>query len=67
MKTSEDYNQISWETRVTSCYSRNCGVLGRERGLEGQFHTVKKTSVGAYEVPCTLQGKMDSKEGEKMR
>ena len=42
-------------------------MLGRERGLEGQFHTVKKTSVGAYEVPCTLQGKMDSKEGEKMR
>ena len=38
-----------------------------KKDLEGQFHTVKKTSVGAYEVPCTLQGKTDSKEGEKMR
>ena len=38
-----------------------------KKDLEGQVHTVKKTSVGAYEVPCTLQGKTDSKEGEKMR
>lgn len=66
MKTSEDFNQISWETTVTPCNSRDCGVLGKERGLEGQFHMVKKTPVGAYEVPCALQGKMDSK-GEKMR
>lgn len=42
------------------------GVLGKERGLEGQFHMVKKTPVGAYEVPYTTRKKMDSK-GEKMR
>ena len=30
-------------------------MLGKERGLEGQFHTVKKTSVGAYEVQVRKQ------------
>lgn len=40
------------------------GVGERKKGLEGQFRMVEKTPVGAYEVPCTLQGKMDSKEGK---
>ena len=39
----------------------------RKRGLEGQFHTAKKTPVGASEAPCPLQRKTGSKEDEKMR
>lgn len=47
--------------QLPPCNSRDCGVLGKERGLEGQFHMVKKTPVGAYEVPCYLQEKMGLK------